>query len=465
MPTNKRSISRSITSAKQDLARQALNDFGAKSFRKFTDDLKVKSSTPSNFKVGNAAYTVGVLAASYAHEKMRNTVGVEKNTETMLSGGNNIQLAKQFKTVFEYGRRASKAMKMLATQNGTLTKTIHSTETQAVWRDPADARVGLSQNYGFNQKMLLVPGRTIALSVKRAMVEFGLDPEPILNTANTIETIYGMCLEERIKHRILNTSTYFPTNVTVRLISTASGNDDNSTFHSLLESIGSTVAPVEPASSQTQTGRIPGALQFSGIVNSSLAATPPRYFSRMVVDPEANINSAPDFRSNFSVAKTFSKKLMPGDIWDIDITRHTGSGWNLTQMATLEEPSTQEDSHSVGLLCLIEAKGIPCECSTNINAVEPKSYIGTSPGWLQFESKTDLKFINRQIESINNTVGITPNYAIRGFVKEITPTVSLGPSSKKFNKDASEIGLPTGPIDKFNIPLISDKDVKYAREI
>jgi hypothetical protein len=463
MPSNKKSVPKAITSAKREMAKKAFTDAGAKSFRKFIEDLKIKSSSDTNFTVGAAAYSVGVIAASYIHGNMQQSVGIEKNTLKRMSGSNNIQLTKRYTTKFEYGRRLSRAMQMLATQNGTRIRKVVDTKRQSQFRGETasqqKAREDLAKDYGFNQKLWLVPGRFLTYTIRQALDLFDLSPEAVLSSARNSQTIYGMCLEEISKTTILNTSTYFPTIVKYRLISCKSAGDEKQSINNVLNNVGNTPNPTNIFTVPTQPGRMPSSMQFSDIIDAdSSAAVTPTYFNSLVVDPEATLGKSALFSDNFHVSKTFTKKLMPGDVWEIETTRHTGSGWNLTRMAPLEDLEPI-NGYAVGLIPLIEFKGITCECASNNSASYERSYIGTSPGWIQMEFETKLKLINNAIIDVSSTVGAQPDYAIRSFIDEPVPEFS---SARKFNVPADRLGNPLGAATDFYIPLISDKEVKYA---
>jgi len=464
MKATPKSIKRSISHAKTSHAKDAMTPQGAKKYRKFIEDLAATVESNSRFTVGGASIGVGMLTSAFLSGGQLESVGVEKETNKRLTGGNAIQLATQFKTKFEYGRRSSQAIRSMAAQNGTVSVNLINTETSTNFNEvdsPGAAlnRADLSKSYGFNQKLLLVPGRFLTLSVRRALAIFGLDPQARLNEAFNTQQIYGMCMEERTRTRIMNTSTYFPTIIKYYMVSVEGESKEQPSFHGLLRSIGqagiSTGVADDPNVDPTLTGRIPGIQQFSDIVQDSSANN--RVFNTLVVDPETSITGRADFRGAYSVMKTFTKKLMPGDVWELDITRHTGAGWDLSKMAVSSDAST-EDGYAVSHYPLIECQGIPCECSKNTGDL---TYMGTSPGWIQTQFRTDTKFINKPIQSISNVRGVSPSYAIRAFVKNVAS--DTGSAVRKFNVSAANIGPPDGPAGNYYIPLVSDKEVKYAR--
>lgn len=398
--------------------------------------------SPSGVTAGNVV--VGMIPSGNGGGSINPTNGesayAETNTERRRFSGDGLQTGKVYKTKFETGVRTSKSIQQAARLNGTTKTKILDTMSTGYYEVGSD-RLGLSSQAGFNQKRVL-SFRDIGVRSIDLFNLYGLSNWR--NPERFVQRSYGLARYLETKLRIMNVGQYFRSKVKISLYAPTS-------THSTTQQAMSAVFPtITEFDTNTQGDSIPllkafSALQVTGQNFSGLCET------------NTPITSAPDFSRQYTFAKSFSKILAPGDVWDYKMLTHLGSGIRLDVVRdnNFSDSQTLEE-----YLVVIEYHGMPCEGTLQEN--DNISYIGTSPSYMQFEFSKSVDLV---VDANNSgtTNALTGGYtSTRYMVKTFTDHVEAQ-IGKAFNVDASGIG-PKGSVAEMYIPVMSDKSVDYAGE-
>lgn len=153
----------------------------------------------------------------------------------------------------------------------------------------------------------------------------------------------------------------------------------------------------------------------------------------MTCSTKTSLLKSGNFKNEVIVCHTYKRRVDPGDIVDFRIKNQCGSGIrldllksHLTKYDSLDEPSDY--------FFIVEAFGYECEAmefATNAR------YIGTSPGWLNFEFTKSIDYCiqNTTITSsgLNSQINTSPTAAIKLYRRELgnkefhIPNMLIGP--------------------------------------
>jgi hypothetical protein len=150
-------------------------------------------------------------------------------------------------------------------------------------------------------------------------------------------------------------------------------------------------------------------------------------YAQCVVDPSSTWNNSPALMRSFDVVKTFTRKLNPGDTWNVNLIQSLGSGIDLTSMTTYLGRSRDnlygvDDANflpnfktPLGYYVVIDIVGQPTigfmkkgvSVSTD-NTKKNEPIHGTSPSAVQIDVETYLT-----LATLNNNKGSSNNSNIK----------------------------------------------------
>lgn len=359
------------------------------------------------------------------------------------TGGTNTSL-KQYYTTFESGKPAPKVTRLLARQQGTVEKSywnsIYDTGTTT-------QREALRLEAGFNQKLLYTYPRlrhnlfhmTEAYSVG--------DLKPL---ANKEQTLYGQTLYLWRKLQIMNTNSFLPVVVKIKLWKANFGTTVSDRLSdSFMDATEWLTKDVQVA------GKLPLKYQLGPVTTVSDS-------KRVLVDPSVSFNAADNWSSDFTQVKSFSKRLKPGEIWNWSEKYHCGAGLDLLEM---QRVFSELPACPLGYDLTIEVQGVKCQGIYGANTNQ--HLIGLGPSYVQIEHSGGHCSVNGAtneefyLNDITQGGMNSSRFAIRVFTKRETDQYN----QRIQNFDASKVSsTPTTVAEKIYIPVMADTTVQYAKE-
>lgn len=361
--------------------------------------------------------------------------------------GNIGQSQHRFRTNFVCGIPSTASIRQLARLNGSSDITVLDTQYSTEYSEGGSRRPNTQLAAGFNQKQIACYSDAHH-TVKDLYDAYDLDNYSFAQ--NKLQRPYGLAQSIKTHYRILNAGTYFMNVVTIRM---CAPRDPANRFHDAITNICPTPSEF---SGSTPTNKLPIKYTLSGYT-TAIGLTYGR------VDPKATPMLSPEFNKHYETVKTFTKRLMPGEVWDFTCEQHLGSGIRLDELKQIHE---EAPTAGFGYLYLIEHHGIPCEAVSQ--TALGTDFIGTSPSYLSVEFKRSYKAVLQSDPTYNqlaNEGGIIPNsaanhqrLAIRAFTKKDPGDIT----NRIVNFNLSEIGYKGEENTKVFIPAISDAWVGYA---
>lgn len=400
----------------------------------FTDRMAVKAFD------GIVGY-IGGLNSGGVNTGKPNVPFIERETERKRFSGVGMGGGRIYKTNFETGIPSSKSIETLSRLNGTRVHHILDTQSSSLYASGLE-RDNLSTTSGFGEKRVTVFSDA-NFKTKDLFSLYGLSNWSNFNFKN--QRAYGLSKYIETKLKVMNTGSYFRAKVKIHLFAPT---QTNSPSVNAIAAIFPTTAEFD---TDTQGDCIP-------LINAFSAAQTIGNRASGLMDPKESILGSPDFRRQYSLEKSFTKVLQPGDIWDWRMKTNLGSGLRLEVVRDTYygDPDSLEN-----YLIVIEQEGSLCEGV--MQADESQSYIGLSPSYLTFGfSKTVESVINPTAATGTYSTTNDGGYETRLMVKTYTERPPNG-AGKRFHIEESAVG-PKGSVADLFIPVMSDMQVNYAGE-
>ena len=427
-----------------NIARQAIKDAG-KAGIDFANKLAKDMKIPTQTQLGGK--TVGKVPGQGIDSVTGNPGSipfVQEEFERNRTMGNKSYTMKKYYTTFEAGRPASRAVRRLAQQNGTTYVSNFDSQFDA---KTEVTRRNLRLECGFNQKLLACNNDWL----QKLSTYYGAFDLVSWKTPGTkLQSLYGLTTYMQRKFTFMNTNSYLPVIVKIRLWKPSGENDRYAV--SFLNSANS--ATNWPAGQQ-EDNKFPTRFQLSLMDTTDLTY-------RLKVDPRISFKNSPRLDADWEEVKSFSKKLLPGEIWYWTQKTHTGPGLNLTALVAEHDDSSL---HSADYEMTVEVKGVPCEGI--VGAQTNDHIIGTGPAYVQMEWSKGYEAVNASVTeaSYDQTTfgGMTPGiFAIRTFTKFVD-TGANADRIRNYEPDKVMPG-PTTIGGEIFVPVMSNTSVAYAGE-
>lgn len=424
-----------------NVARRALKDAGSAGIefaKKLADNMKVPEQVTQGPKTVGRVAGQGVDSISGSNDTVP---FIQEEATRSRNMGNKSYTMKKYYTTFEAGRPSTRAVKRIASNNGTTNITTYNSQYDAgteVLRTP------LRLETGFNQRLLAV---NTDWSQKGSTYYGAFDLVNWESPNVRLQTIYGVVTHMWRKFTFMNTNAYLPLTVKVRLWTpTGDSHRISTTF----------AESVQVLADPQQDNRFPKRFQLTDIDQ-----TDPTW--KVKVDPRISYKNAAGITGEWTEVKSFSKKLAPGEIWYWNQKTHCGPGLHLTNLLAAHDDLIL---HSLDYEITVEVVGVPCEGIVGAQAND--HIIGTGPGYVQMEWSKGYEAALAPVDESNyNTVGggggmRSGIFAIRAFTK----FEDGGAGSDKIRHwSPSDIeNSPTTVGGKLFIPVMSNTQIVYAQE-
>jgi len=353
---------------------------------------------------------------------------ITKDSVQRMSGSNMVQTARKFRTNIKTGAASSASVKRCAKNYGTTSTVLYDSERDA---NTAKRNV-MTVNFGFNQKAFWLPTSPDTYFTAREYSTFWEAESTAVPDTGT-QQLYGLALNQRNVFKISNSNTYFPVKVKAHLVA----------------SMDPSVDPTEMRGEVWNQSE--GIQKDSAIPEIYQFATGFGDNTQYVVecDTKANLKQSSFFRNKQVILRTVSKRLAPGDVWELTNDHAFGSGLDLY---LTRQTSKNGSLNPVGAYWVFELEGIQCE---GVDKVSGATYIGTSPGAISWENKKVWSYVNSPSPSINGD-GVVTQKAFKIYENNILS------GEKRYNVGYANIGAPSDAIQMY-IPVVSDANRTYAQ--
>ena len=362
------------------------------------------------------------------------TLGFDKiaHVETSKSRGKRIgpQELQWHYTNLAFGRPSTRTLKRISLNNGTTMKWLKNTNNDAT-------SIGLEVEWGFNQKHVCVFNENAQSIMDDYNELFSLNAN--MWAKSTVQRVYGAILKECYEWKFSNTSSYFPTVVTVDYYRPHTDTRTAAQLHQDAFNLGSGVQ---------ENGRVPVLKQFGSI--SALGGR-----NSIFTVPNLNMESSSTFRARTTKIKTVKKTLQPGEVWTLKWDVHCGAGVDLQRAY---DQYLLGINRVAGIMPVFSFHGKDCEIRT---VADGSTNIGTSPGYVSMEQKKGFQYVNAPVD-------VSPSATDEGYVPG-QPLVRVFTSDQQnmidkilFNVSAGQIGDPA--TKAFYIPVMTDMTPAFAKE-
>lgn len=402
---------------------------------------KAKRLTRGATKVGEAILGIDQTSKIVNHGLKFPTVQMDSEKR---AGNMQVQQIRTLKTKAVLGKPSTSTLLRAARQNGKEENLLHSTihDDQLSTGIDALARIGLNQRFGFNMKQWYFPNQRAYMTIGDVGNQFiskNSGPSDLKTSSFNDYTLLGGLLYEKIKFRISNSSSYFPIKFKVHIMACESvdkltSNIFNEMFNTFIDT--------------QQDGRIP-------VLRQLVDADTSGYYSTCWTDPGVTMSMADRFWRDNDVVKTFSKRLRPGDVWELEYYVQCGAGVDLEKASAAKGSAPNAP---LNFYPIIEAQGLQCEI---VKSSDLSTYIGTSPGYWNLEMEKSFcaarSSASKEIVDISSEQLVPGNYLIRPFSKVKENPVRI------FNVNTSNIGNPA--TQPYFVPVAGGEQPQFAENI
>lgn len=405
---------------------------------------------PLAAKVG-AEIVGSAVAASKWSSSIGNQGAVTTTSEStkMVTGSRGISTGKKYTTSFAAGAPVSRTLLAKEKMSGASRFVWKSSiDTYSITEDPPSAsnhRDEFSNTTGWNRKLQKM--FTLDWGAWRAkdVVGFYTPLATFAQNKDQEQIIYGDVHYLGQKYTITNCSNYLPVYVKLTLVALHKPHDQTlqENFSDMKnDSLTASKSGAMPLYTQLTTGA-------TGDVSSAIS-----------VDPRSTgVFASNVFKERFKKAKSFTKKLSVGDIWEFDYKHFMGSGVRLD--ALLGDNSGSNDP--VTYQIIIDAWGPQVDLVRydSTETAQTRRAVGSGPAHIAYEidkyAKIGLQSDEMEMAGSNNGIEST-DYGYRLFQKgrkedNLTRVSSVGYSNIKTN--------PTATGDYF-IPVTTDATITNA---
>ena len=392
-------------------------------------------------KITNNDFVVSGETQADTVSTMRTTVVKNKN--------NAIRIGRVHTTKFHTGKPTSSTIKRVGKNNGVNMKTDYDTSVSLT---TGQQRKNLTTEWGFNQKGYAAYNTNSYWSLQDIATYFNLAANVDTNIL-VDQKAYAHVHELDTEYLINNTNSYLDTVVKIHWCTVEQPNVNP--FNAFYECF--FVDPQVPGGDQM--GRYPTTRQL-GNASTGNGRT------YVTVDPyRGNLNSSERFENVFTIQKTMTKTLSPGDVWKIKHKHSCGSGIRLDLLRDFIDPGNliHNGAAPISLYPIFELKGKLVDCvAVNDKALR---YTGTAPGGVQFEFKKVAK-----IGMASNPVWWEPstggfeveNYGVSIYSAADPSINQIDNTTKVFNVPVSNLSADGTGAGKYFIPVTTDTTVKNA---
>jgi len=280
-------------------------------------------------------------------------------------------IGKTYKTKFVAGKLPTSSVKMMEKLGGSTKRTWFDTNlpVSGTTEPLLDEQRSLRISHGFNRRSATCFNANFFWTWEKLM---GIaDVSEYTESQLEDQTIYWMTKHFGHEMQIVNTNKYLDTYVKVSYVSQKNLADPAITCFrdAFTTSLGA-----------VKEGAIPRYYQLENLATFG-------YRNTAAMDPiYGRLSKSEAFRKNFNVAKTFTRKLAPGETWVLDYKHHTGPGMRVDDLYWASQTAAEIDAFAAMFYVpIIETWGPSVEI---VHAEDrSRSHIGTASGMIQTRHK------------------------------------------------------------------------------
>lgn len=385
---------------------------------------KLKQGLKANTKVGISIvekpteFTGGEEPTAPAHVE---------NTSKRVSLANVSDDRTVHKTSYHTGLKPSRALRDAVRENGGVNRVLSNS---MITYSTVASRNILTQGSGFNQKQYHVPSIRfqVPITFVKDLIGYNLG---LAQDSNDFSRAFSNVLNIKQQFMIKNTSLNLPMEFTIHLVKIKDRTAAAASLNSLLvrtfyDQVDWAEGGGDDFSAGAQKkGLVPKYYQHSPLVFEGLGID--QAGSVQVSNKMKSLNYSANFRVAAKIVESFTKTIPPGDYWNFSHTHHCGSGIDLEAIFRQTDDgfgTPSEGSLGFGMDeaqfipfhygVIFEVKGKMAEAYEipELNAVN--TYLGTSPTYYAYESKTSAYFASATPLANNNDNNFvaTPGYRV-----------------------------------------------------
>lgn len=365
---------------------------------------------------------------------------IVKETKRNLSSTGMVNSSRKYFTKWETGELPGKSIRATKAQNGSYKKVLYDTMVQDTVSGTPN-RNSLIQSTGFNQRKYFAMNDETYITYADVGTEYNYSsadrPAP-----SEYQNVYGNLMNIFQTIRLHNSGSYYPVIVKVHYVTTEKNQiTPLGKFRTIFnEALGTQDRNAMPLRYQFEDRS-----DIAGHISSCNCST-----------KGSGIWGSQEAKKGFQKVKTFTKRLSPGDTWELSHKMNFKSGINLSGLFGALNGIVANTSE-LGYYPIIEFQGVPCEAIKNNNTSE--TYIGTSPSFLSVEVKKGLEYVLPDAtgtawtgDGITNRTG-----SVRVYIRNDDGSSTM---KEKF-LPMVDIGPATG---QYTIPTMSDMFVADAAQ-
>lgn len=381
------------------------------------------------YKVGKTPAPEGGIAS--ANQLVASVIG---NTVSKVSKTGMVNTSKYYRTKMINGKNPSKAIRTMASINGTTTIKHFDTMIDASAQGTQN-RESLLQSCGFNERRVMAPDN---LYTTYSNIDTLYSLASNKAAANTYQQVYGCLLGIENVLKFHNSGSVFPVKVKISYVQMEQLNIMPSAVF---------MASVNAALGIQSDLALPVRYQFETAVQSG-------YFNSVALSRRGpGIFGAAEMKSRVDKVASVTKTLSPGDTWEAKEIFRFGSGVNLSALYAATRNSNIDADNPISYYPIIEIEGVAAEAIYNGDTAN--TYIGTSPAWVSIEASKSYTYVNPSLDQTDWTTG--------------TGGVNTIPSMRAFKKGdeaVQEFHQPVTNIGsggtQYSVPGITDTAVSDA---
>lgn len=371
---------------------------------------KVNNMVIRNAKTAGVAE--GVLDAGIKLNRRRNPVVPMRVMPTVVREPSPMTAPvspNSYKIKIETGFKPGKAVRMLRTVAGEVTKELENTERQDQGGSPRNV---LTQSFGFNQRLFYAHnGSTVTRDQILDLIQESGQPPTSSSTLAQISDkfdYYANVTKIRQSMKIVNENEYFPVKVKVHLVAPKTNWFPTN----------NPLAIIPLAADATPNRAIQGSFQDIANPTSNNGGTVPYWTQVTDVTQgsnvatvngtkECNIKDSDAFNQNYKIIRTFNRTLDPNDVIYLNHEHCYRTGVYINQLykasVLQSDAQSRTDSNPLFSFFLVEAVGTTASL-VNTTGTE-NNHIGTGIGKLSFEHRTAVSYIPEMQNALSNGAG------------------------------------------------------------
>lgn len=297
------------------------------------------------------------------------------------------------KTYLETGRPTTNAIWQAAKQQGIVREVMYDSKIAVNTDQYAFSRNQLDHSSGFNSRNFVIPGPAgyANLTDIRLVTDNQLGDR---TSSVKDQDIYGLLMDTTVEYQFHNQSAFHSMDLKVHLVKEKMSEPVNPPCIKIMADCVNTNIDVQ------EVQAVPTFYQHSSPEVTLGNSTDSDASTMGVVDLSlkgSGLKMSSDFRNNYKIVKTVSKKMAPGDNWNFRHTHYYGGGFDMKTVFNAFHTSTSarvgERFNPCNYFYIFEVCGRDCEGVLHESEGVYETYIGKSPAYYTFECRKSLRYV------------------------------------------------------------------------